>query len=229
MGIYQIADVTIGYQPQSDYTDAFLADYRASGDAQLTLAVLPTAIEAEASRLPCPHKGVQEAAAVLRALARCLPSLDRLVLHAATVVYGGNAYAFIAPSGTGKTTHAALWGDRAAVLNGDKLFLHLTPHAVTAYGNPWRGKEHLGYAGKAPLKGLFVLSRGTTPRVAPLSPADALPHLLRAVPYPPAQDERLGVLSLLERLVTLVPLYHLEATPTVDTVDAVIHILGGTP
>lgn len=150
------------------------------------------------------------------------------MLHAATVVYGGNAYALIAPSGTGKTTHATLWGDRAAVLNGDKLFLHIRQDGVTAYGNPWRGKERLGYAGKAPLKGLFVLTRAGVSRCTPLSPVEALPHLLRATPTPTAKADRLCVLSLLERLVTLVPLYRLEATPTAEAVDAVLAAIGGT-
>lgn len=231
MNVYRIADLNIAYTPQSDYVAAFLEEYETQADADIALTVSIEAIRAEAAALPFAHEDIWEVTAVLRELGARLPAYDRLLFHAATVVFGGNAYAFLAPSGTGKTTHAVLWqerfGDRAYILNGDKLMVHIQDEDVTAFGNPWRGKEHLGCVGAAPLRGMFLLTRSKEARCESLVPDMALPMLLRATPFPPSKKERLAVLSLLERLATRVPLYRLYAPPSVQAVDAVFKTLGG--
>ncbi len=46
------------------------------------------------------------------------------MLHASLISFDGKGYAFSAPSGYGKSTHARLWrgyfGSRVLILNGDK-------------------------------------------------------------------------------------------------------------
>lgn len=50
---------------------------------------------------------------------------DTLFMHAAVIEHKGFAYAFTAPSGTGKSTHIKLWldncKDATQVINGDNL------------------------------------------------------------------------------------------------------------
>lgn len=229
MATYRIAQLNMAYTPQSECVAAFLTEYATDDDATLSLTVSPQTIRAEATYLPTADSDVLEIAAVLRAVAKELPARDRLLLHAATVVLDGRAYAFVAPSGTGKTTHARLWqerfGNRVRILNGDKLIVHLHKNGVTAFGNPWRGKENLGFNGAFPLAGLFILVRGERSQCRPLSPIEALPYLLRATSF---ETERQTVLSLLERLTAAVPLYHLQATPLIDAVDAAVSSLGGS-
>ena len=56
-----------------------------------------------------------------------LPHYGRFWLHAAVVELEGAGYAFSAPSGYGKTTHAMLWmkqfAGKAHIVNGDRLML----------------------------------------------------------------------------------------------------------
>ena len=106
--------------------------------------------------------------------------------------------------------------------------MHLHKDGATAYGNPWRGTEHLGYDGCAPLCGIVILSRSDIACCEPITPADALPFLLHATPCPQAQDDRLRVLTLLETLTTRISLYHLHAPASVDAVKAVLSAIGGT-
>ena len=232
MSIYRLADVNIAYCPQSATVATLLKVHETDGAVDLPLSITPSMIEAEAVLLPDASNVVWELASLLRSLQTGLLPRDRLVLHASCVVWGGKAYAFLAPSGVGKTTHARLWEQRlpdtARILNGDRLLVHVTADGARAYGNPWRGKEGFGYVGDAPLGGLFFLTRADRSSCEPLSAIEALPYLLRATSFPPDAASRLCVLSLLERLTATTPLFRLYATPSVDAVDAVLNAIGGT-
>ena len=70
-----------------------------------------------------------ETLAALRKIADFMPEKDCFLMHGAVVAWKDQGYLFTAPSGTGKSTHLALWkkylGDQAEVINGDKRFLKL--------------------------------------------------------------------------------------------------------
>ena len=74
-------------------------------------------------------------------IAEKLLEQDTLLLHGSTVAVDGQAYLFTAPCGTGKSTHTRLWrelfGDRAVMVNDDKVFLQLRRMEVLACGSPW--------------------------------------------------------------------------------------------
>ena len=102
-------------------------------------------------------------------IAEKLLERDTLLLHGSTVAVDGQAYLFTAPCGTGKSTHTRLWrelfGDRAVMVNDDKVFLQLRQDGVWAYGSPWMGKHGIGTNISAPLKGICFLRRGTENRI----------------------------------------------------------------
>ena len=85
-------------------------------------------------------------------------------MHGAVVAWKNQGYLFTAPSGTGKSTHLALWkkylGDQAEVINGDKPILKVTEDEVWVYGTPWAGKEQWQVNKKVALKGICFLERG---------------------------------------------------------------------
>ena len=66
---------------------------------------------------------------VYRQIALKLLEKDAFVMHAATIGVDDKAYAFTAKSGTGKSTHIALWkrmlGDRVYAINGDKPIIKI--------------------------------------------------------------------------------------------------------
>ena len=99
------------------------------------------------------------------------------VLHSASVILDGQVFAFSAPSGTGKTTHAALWRKvyRAEDFNGDQLAICSGEYPVTAHGLPWCGSSGIAKKGAVPLGGVFFLERGSENRAEPV---DGLKKLL---------------------------------------------------
>ena len=73
-------------------------------------------------------------------LAKNIVKYDGFVIHGACILYKDNAYLFIAPSGTGKTTHIRLWIKHLkdlVVINGDKPIIRLINTLPYIYGTPW--------------------------------------------------------------------------------------------
>ena len=144
-------------------------------------------------------------------IAQKLLERDTLLLHGSTVAVDGQAYLFTAPCGTGKSTHTRLWrelfGDRAVMVNDDKVFLSLRQDGVWAYGSPWMGKHGIGTNISAPLKGICFLQRGTENVIQQAEPQKWLPELIHQCFLP---EER--YLPLVSRLAQRVPLWEMTCT-----------------
>ena len=136
---------------------------------------------------------------------------DTLLLHGSTVAVDGQAYLFTAPCGTGKSTHTRLWrelfGDRAVMVNDDKVFLELRRDGVWAYGSPWMGKHGIGANISVPLKGICFLQRGTENTIQKADPQKWLPELIHQCFLP---EERYA--SLVSRLAQRIPLWEMSCT-----------------
>ena len=88
-----------------------------------------------------------------------------LMVHASALLYNGRGYAFIAKSGTGKSTHVNQWMraiDGCEILNDDTPILRLMPDGVYIYGTPWSGKTTCYRQRKAPLAAITRIERATT-------------------------------------------------------------------
>lgn len=164
------------------------------------------------------------------------PKFGRFIAHMAVVAYNGSAYAFAAPSGTGKTTHIRLWKDAfgpdATVINGDKPLLKLgDPSAneplVTAYGTPWGGKEGWQTNASAPLAGLCFLARGNVDECHRISPAAAFKPAMRQIYIPTDPQSALLTLDFLDVLLRSVPLYQLSCTMEKSAVKASFEAMTG--
>ena len=152
-------------------------------------------------------------------IAEKLLERDTLLLHGSTVAVDGQAYLFTAPCGTGKSTHTRLWrelfGDRAVMVNDDKVFLQLRQDGVWAYGSPWMGKHGIGTNISAPLKGICFLQRGTENVIQRAEPQKWLPELIHQCFLP---EER--YLPLISQLAQRVPLWEMSCTK--DTQSAAV-------
>lgn len=102
-------------------------------------------------------------------IARDLLNDGVLLIHGSAIADSNGAYLFIAPSGTGKSTHTELWrkvyGSQYYVINDDKPMLRPTENGVIIYATPW------GFAGKpargtsARLRAIISLERGEENRI----------------------------------------------------------------
>lgn len=84
-----------------------------------------------------------------------------VVLHSSFIIWNGQAILFTAPSGTGKSTQAALWEQHrgAVIANGDRTILKMTDKQVYAYGMPICGSSDRCLNVKAPVRAIVYLAQ----------------------------------------------------------------------
>ncbi len=227
MAIYRLAGLGVALCPLFPFTENTLSPWRDDNAAvDMTVTVTKDDLKAEATRCPTATAGMLEMTAILRRLSEALLHRDGLFLHAASVLYDGKAYAFTAPSGTGKTTHCRLWervlGEKARILNGDKLLLRFKDGHIVAYGNPWNGKEGLGMRAEAELGGLFILKRDTADFAEPIDAVTALPYLMKATVIPAKSADKMTVIDKIEQLLQLTAVSILHCTPQESAVFAAL-------
>ena len=160
---------------------------------------------------------------LLHKLLPLLPEYSMLFMHGSAIRYKGKAYIFVAPSGTGKSTHSRLWkerfGDDVTVINDDKPFLAFRDGKVFVCGTPWRGKHNVGENLEVELAGICVLSRGEQNAICLMEPADAVKDIMQQSNLHSYKHNTLLALDLIDRLLAMVPVYKLSCTPTLDAVD----------
>ena len=180
--------------------------------------------------------GYLETVCCYRKAATALLDRDVFVMHGSVVELDGEGYAFLAPSGVGKTTQTRLWqqqfGSRLRVINGDKPLLRMVRDGEAArfdaWGTPWRGKEGMGCNASVPLKAVFFLNRSNTPSAAPADPARLVEPLFRQLLLPKEAHRMLRLLDLADRLVDTVSFYTLNCDMTEKSVLCAYQAVTGT-
>lgn len=196
-----------------------------TGEApQLFLRVTPEEIETERrSQTYAFSDGYLETICMYRRLALEMLQYNVFIMHASVVEVDGEGYAFLASSGTGKTTQTRLWlehfGSRARVINGDKPLVRMTPQGeFVAYGTPWCGKEGMGCNTSVPLKALFLLERAEKPGCEPASQEYSIDRIFHQLLLPERFDQMDILLTIADRLIETVPAYILRCNMTLNSV-----------
>jgi len=162
---------------------------------------------------PEPTESFLERCAIHDLLATALAGHDVLLVHASALALDGEAVLFTAPSGTGKSTHAALWrrvyGDRVVMINDDKPLISLRGGVITACGSPWSGKHHLNMRAAYPLRAVAEIRRASGNRIEAASKAEAFDLLLRQAYRPDDPEGLKRVLELDRQLTERIPFYRL--------------------
>ena len=213
----RVAELNILIHNIYPYCESFCAAYRTEFDtAYIEVEVTEEEILAEkaASQSAFPI-GYYEAVCVNRHIALRLPQFGAFVFHASVVECDGKAYAFAAPSGTGKSTHTKLWmrvfGDRVQLLNDDKPALRRIDGVWYAYGTPWSGKHDLSVNMRAPVAGICVLARGEVNKIEQFGGFAAVHALMEQTSrakYGNASSAK--ILARLDVLMREVPIWRLE-------------------
>lgn len=232
MSVFKIADIVFEIESKNKEVMQFLTPYSCDAKYEVKIEITDADIEYEKKFSCTANRFALEVTAILRKLCDILLyRFEGMFLHAATIIYEGGAYAFSAPSGTGKTTHILKWkklfGDKVSILNGDKLFLRCLDDDIVAYGNPWQGKEDLGENLNCPLKGVFVLKRDKTNFVRRLSAIDALKSLVDSTLFPKDREGRIKQLDFLDKLVSKIPVFELHCNLDDEAVYAAVSAIEG--
>lgn len=203
----------------------YLADFK---KADMTVDLPLDLIKAEHAAAPKPVSiGYTESICVYREIGKRILAFDGFLFHASVVECDGMAFAFAAKSGTGKSTHTALWlkafGERARIINGDKPIFRFVNGRLLAFGTPWCGKENLHTNASSPLKALCFLERDTENRIAALPHDEALPRLFRQVLMPSDPAARIQFFGLLDRMLEGVPVYLLGCNMSSEAALVAFH------
>ena len=212
----RMAELNIEIEARYAFTARFCREFLADFDTpDLKIAVTEADIAAERAADPYHNdEGYLECICIYRAIALQLPRFDAMVFHAAVIAKDGKALAFAAHSGTGKSTHIALWqrefGDAVSVVNGDKPIFRRIDGVWYAFGTPWRGKESFGGNLSAPLHAICFLERGKENTVTPVGDDVGVARLFSQtlLPSDPVMADK--HLSLLDDLITKTPTYLLH-------------------
>ena len=215
MIVIKIAELPVGIDNRYSHIVRLAADYVTEEEPLFTVSATDEEIEAE--RAVSEHDfpaGYLEAVVVYRNIAERLPEYDAFVFHGAVLNLDGEAYAFTAKSGVGKTTHTRLWlrrfGERVHYLNGDKPIIRFKDGVPFACGTPWQGKENYGVNECAPLRGIAFLERGEKNTATKASPEEVMLSLVTQVYIPKNGVGALAAMSLCDRLLSSVRLVKLK-------------------
>lgn len=104
-----------------------------------------------------------------------------LLIHASLVRNGGYGYAFIAKSGTGKSTHSARWIEHIEgtdLMNDDNPIVRVINDKVFIYGSPWSGKTPCYRNISAQLGAIVKIERAQKNYIERMSPTIAFTQIL---------------------------------------------------
>jgi len=234
----KVIEVTSIYEKVHDYCKDYLTDE----SADFSVCTIPKDIIAEkqksdseyayeGKKSPNFSDALLEETAVYRKIAEKMPAFDTVVFHGSVIEVDGNGFLFTAKSGTGKSTHTALWreylGDKAVMVNDDKPMLKITDSGVIAYGTPYNGKHHLGCNMSVPLKAICILTRGENNIIVRIDKSEAYAMLLQQVYRPQDPIQMAKTLKLVDKMATSVELYKLACNMDIEAAEVAYNTMKG--
>ena len=106
---------------------------------------------------------------------------DTLLIHASLVRQNGYGYAFIAKSGTGKSTHVSLWLRHLPgcdLMNDDNPIVRIIDGEAYIFGGPWSRKTPCYRNVKARLGAITRIDRAPANSIERLAPIEAFASFL---------------------------------------------------
>lgn len=153
------------------------------------------------------------------------------VLHSSAIGFQNRAVLFSADSGVGKSTHTRLWQKRfgreqVPILNDDKPAIRLMEDTFYVYGTPFSGNSEENANLRLPLHAIVFLNRDQQNSIRRLSSEEAIPLILRQTLRPKNSMEHMdALLSFLDRLLPVIPVYQLNCNMEEDAVTTVLNAL----
>ncbi len=132
---------------------------------------------------------------------------NAFVLHASAVLLNGKVYMFSAPSGVGKSTHAALWKRLfgAHIINDDKPLIRLMDGVFYAFGTPWCGSGYERLNEHGQIKTLFFINRGKQNSLCDFDSDKALYLMLESMLRPDDNTDMDALIKSLDLFLRDVP------------------------
>ena len=155
--------------------------------------------------------------ALMLAFAFAGSARESLLVHASLVRHKGKGYAFIAKSGTGKSTQVSSWLryiPDCDLMNDDNPIVRIVDGKAFIYGSPWSGKTPCYRNVKAPLGALTRIDRAKVNSIERLSPVEAFVSVLPSCSSMKWDiDIYNKICNTVTRIIENVPVYTLHCLP----------------
>lgn len=210
----KIAGAVVEISTEYRFSPGVYRDFRTDEPPEYRVTLTDSDIDFSAAERNPKAKLQIKNPSIMRKFADTLLAFDTVLMHGAVVGVGAEAYLFIAPSHTGKTTHVRLWVENcpdAYFINGDKPFIRFRQDgAILACGSPWAGKENLYTNAMVPLKAIILMERAEENRMERISFAQAFPQLLQQTYRPDDIEKMRKTLRLMQRLDPTVSIWRFK-------------------
>lgn len=151
-----------------------------------------------------------------------------MILHASAILDQGQAILFSAPSGTGKSTQAALWRNcrHSRLANGDRVLLHREKDLWLACGWPMAGSSGVSIPYRASIRALILLDKAAKNAARRLPSQEAWDLVRKEVVLRPWEERDTTLAGeLLKTFCRNTPVYAYSCRKDESAVDALYGIL----
>lgn len=152
-------------------------------------------------------------------------SRDMCAIHSASILYGGKAWLFSGPSGTGKSTHTGLWNRYVGTpfINGDLNLLAFDSDGTPViHGIPWCGTSGICDNQTYELGGIVLLKQDKTNILYPLTESQKQLCLLQRLISPRWKADMLTRLAgIIGRLTPRIQVHRLGCTISEEAVRTI--------
>ena len=160
----KIADVNVCIDNKYDYIKHMCRNYLTDEVADFSVGATDEEIARENDGQPGEFPVYYlETLAIYRKIAEKISEYNGFLIHGVLMSCEDRGILLCAESGTGKSTHAALWlqsfGDSCEIINGDKPLVRIIDGVPYAYGTPWCGKEEINKNKRVRLTDVCFLER----------------------------------------------------------------------
>ena len=221
----KIAEFVIEIDNKHSFIEELCKDY-ITNDDKVDFSFVMTDEDVATERALCEDEFPDcyiEAICAYRKIAEAIIERDAFLMHSAVIEMDGRAYAFLAKSGTGKSTHIRQWmklfGDKVTVVNGDKPICRFIDGELYIYGTPWCGKEGWNTNTRAPLKALCYVERAPENSVEKISSTSSSFRIMRQILMPKDASLAAKTLEMIDRTLTQVPSYLLKCNISLQAAE----------
>lgn len=150
------------------------------------------------------------------------PKHSALLMHSSVVALDNEAVMFLAPSGTGKSTHSRLWLENipgAELINDDNPVVRLEDEKLFVYGTPWSGKTPCYRNIRVPVKAIVCIKQAPVNEISRLNGIRAYAALVGGVSVVrwerPVMDD---ATKLGSGIAMGIPVYSMRCRPDAEAV-----------
>lgn len=223
MPIYNIADLNILINPSSKETKKRISPYIVNSDSfdfEVKVSQSDIADYISNSKENCNSFMAESTLILTQICNRILENYNGFFFHSSSLMLDNEGYLFTAVSGTGKSTHTALWRklfkDKVVMINDDKPIIRKKDGVFYVYGTPWMGKSDIGNNIKAPVKAVYILQRGEKNSAVRVKIGSVFKNILEATVVPTDRRDMEKLLALLDEFFSSVPLFLLTCNMDIE-------------